>query len=56
VLTITWQQVSGLWFWKEAAVENVRDNKKTFIRVDELKVNSGVDERDVTKVALEKVK
>ena len=56
VLTITWQQVSGLWFWKEAEAENVQKNKKTFIRVDEVKVNTGVDERDVTKVALEKVK
>jgi hypothetical protein len=56
VLTITWQQVSGRWFWKEAEAENVRDNKKTVIRVDAVKINNGVEERDVTKVALEKVK
>jgi hypothetical protein len=56
VLTITWQQVSGLWFWKDAEAENVRDNKKTFIRVEEVKVNTGIDEREFTNVALEKIK
>jgi len=56
VLTVTWQQVSGIWFWKEAEAENVRDNKKTLIRVEEVKVNSGIDEREFTNVALEKVK
>ena len=56
VLTITWQQVSGRWFWKEAEAENVRDNKKTLIKVEEVKVNSGIDEREFTNVALEKVK
>ncbi len=34
----------------------MRDNKKTLIRVDAVKKNTGVQERDVTKVALEKVK
>jgi hypothetical protein len=56
LLTITWQQVSGIWFWKEAEVENMQKNNKTFIKVDAVTVNNGVEERDVTKVALEKVK
>jgi hypothetical protein len=56
VLTITWQQVSGRWFWKEAVAENVRDDKKTLIRVTDLKVNTGIDEREFTNVALEKIK
>ncbi len=34
----------------------MRDNKKTLISVDAVKINTGVQERDVTKVALEKVK
>lgn len=56
VLTVTWQQVAGIWFWKEAEAENVQDNKKTVIQVGAVTVNNGVEERDVTKVALEKVK
>ena len=56
VLTITWQQVSGLWFWKSAVAENVREGNTTAISVDEVKVNSGIDEREFTKVSLEKVK
>jgi hypothetical protein len=56
VLTVTWQQVAGIWFWKEAEAENVQNNNKTFIKVDAVTVNKGVEERDVTKVALEKVK
>lgn len=56
VLTITWQQVSGFWFWKEAEAENVQKNKKTFIRVDDVKINTGYDEREFTNVALEKIK
>ena len=56
VLTITWQQVSGRWFWREAVAENVRDDKKTLIKIEEVKVNSGIDEREFTNVALERVK
>ncbi len=56
VLTVTWQQVAGIWFWKEAEVENVQKTNKTLIKVDAVSVNNGVEERDVTKVALEKVK
>jgi len=56
VLIITWQQVAGLWFWKEAEADNVQKNKKTFIRVEKVKVNRGIDEREFTNVALEKVK
>jgi len=56
VLTISWQQASGRWFWKEAVAENVRDDKKTLIRVTDLKVNTGIDEREFTNVALEKIK
>jgi hypothetical protein len=56
VLTITWQQVAGRWFWKEAAAENVRDDKKTFIKIEDVVVNRGIDEREFTNVALEKIK
>jgi len=54
--TIKWQSVSGVWFWKKAVVENVQKEYKTFITIDEVKVNLGQDDREFTKVALEKIK
>jgi len=37
-------------------VENVQKEYKTFITIDEVKVNLGQDDREFTKVALEKIK
>jgi outer membrane lipoprotein-sorting protein len=56
VLTVAWQQVSGRWFWREAVAENVRDDKKTLIKINDVKINTGYDEREFTNVALEKIK
>jgi len=55
-LTITWQNKTGLWFWKKAEVENVQNEYKTYIIIEDLQVNVGLDDREFTKVALERKK
>ena len=55
-LTITWQNKAGLWFWKKAEVENVQNDYKTFIIIEELQVNVGLHDREFTTVALERKK
>jgi outer membrane lipoprotein-sorting protein len=55
-LTITWQNKAGLWFWKKAEVENVQNDYRTFIVVEELQVNVGLHDREFTTVALERKK
>ena len=54
-LRIKWQNISGVWFWKEAVVENAQKDYKTFITIEEVKVNVGLNDREFTKVALEKI-
>ena len=54
VLTITWQNVSGVWFWKKGVVENVQEDYTTYIVMEDVKVNLGLNERDFTKVSLER--
>jgi outer membrane lipoprotein-sorting protein len=56
VLDIKWQNKSGLWFWEKAVAENVQDGYKTFITVGDVKVNPGLNDREFTKVALERKK
>jgi outer membrane lipoprotein-sorting protein len=51
-LNITWQNKDGLWFWKKAEVENAQNDNKTFIIIEDVKVNVGLNEREFTKVAL----
>jgi len=52
-LQIEWQNKDGLWFWKKAEVENIKVDYKTFINIEEVRVNIGLLERDFTKVSLE---
>lgn len=52
-LHIEWQNKDGLWFWKKAEVENIKVDYKTFINIEEVRVNIGLRERDFTKVSLE---
>lgn len=54
VLDISWQNVSGVWFWEKAVVENVQSDSKTFITIEDVKVNIGLDDREFAKTALEK--
>ena len=53
-ISITWQKISGLWFWKRAVVENMQKQYKTFILIEDVKVNVGLDNREFTKGALER--
>jgi len=55
-LRITWQNKAGLWFWKKAEVENVQNEYKTFIIIENVQVNIKLDDREFTKVALERKK
>lgn len=54
VLTITWQNVSGVWFWKKGVVENVQEDYTTYIVMEDVKINLDLNEREFTKVALER--
>jgi len=54
VLDISWQNASGLWFWKKAVLENVQSDYKTFITIEDVKVNIGLNDREFTRTALEK--
>jgi outer membrane lipoprotein-sorting protein len=55
-LSITWQNKDGLWFWKKAVVENAQNDYKTFIIIDDVKVNVGLHDREFTRVALARKK
>lgn len=56
VLSIKWQSISGLWFWKEAVAENIQKDNKTFITIEDVKVNLSLEDREFGKVALQKRK
>ncbi len=45
-------QIGKLWFWKKAEVTNSNVDYKTFISIEEVRVNLGLPERDFTKVSL----
>jgi outer membrane lipoprotein-sorting protein len=51
-LSITWQHIMGVWFWKKAEVENAQNDYKTFIVIEDVKVNVGLHDREFTRVAL----
>jgi hypothetical protein len=53
-LNTEWQNRFGFWFWKKAAVENVQTDDKTFITIEDVRVNLGLDDRDFTKSGLER--
>ncbi len=55
-LSIEWQNKFGFWFWRKATVENVQTGSKTFISVDDVRVNIGLHDRDFTKHGLEQKK
>jgi hypothetical protein len=56
VLRITWQNISGVWFWKKAVVENVQEDYSTYIIIEDVKFNSALNDREFTKIALERSK
>ena len=56
VLSITWQNVSGIWFWKKAVANNVQEDYSTYIIIENVKFNSAIHEREFTKIALERSK
>lgn len=55
-LTIEWQNKFGFRFWKKAVVENAQRDFKTFITIDDVRVNLGLHDRDFTKYGLEQRK
>jgi hypothetical protein len=55
-LHIEWQDKFGFWFWESAVLENVQTGEKTFITINDVRVNVGLDGRDFTRQGLEKQK
>jgi hypothetical protein len=56
VLRITWQNISGVWFWKKAVAENVQEEYATYIIIEDVKFNSSLNDREFTKIAMERSK
>ena len=56
VLRITWQHISGVWFWKKAVANNVQEDYSTYIIIEKVKFNSAINDREFTKIALERSK
>ena len=52
-LSITWQKKYGLWFWRKAEVTNLQKAYKTFITINDVRVNVGLPDRDFTRNSLE---
>lgn len=52
-LDIIWQKKHDLWFWKKAEATNLQEDYKTFITIDDLRVNLGLPDRDFTRNSLE---
>ena len=53
VLTVTWQKRDGVWFWKKAVVDNVQRDNKTFIVIEDVKLNTGLKDREFSRGALQ---
>ncbi len=53
VLNITWQNRDGVWFWKKAVVDNLQSDNKTFIAIEDVKLNTGLKDRDFTRGVLQ---
>ena len=47
-LHITWQKKHDLWFWKKGEATNLQEEYKTFITIEDLRVNLGLPDRDFT--------
>lgn len=56
ILHIEWQNKFGFWFWKKAVAENVQTGSKTFITIEDVRINLGLHDRDFTKFGLEQKK
>ena len=56
ILSIEWQNNFGFLFWKKATVENVLTAEKTFITIDDVRVNQGFDDTDFTLQGMERQK
>lgn len=56
VLNIEWQNNFGFWFWKKATVDNMQTADKTFITIDDVRVNQGFNDADFTMGGLERQK
>ena len=52
-LSITWQEKYGLWFWRKAEATNLEQSYKTFITIEDVRVNIGLPDRDFTRNSLE---
>jgi len=55
-LSIDWQNNFGFLFWKKATVENVLTAEKTFISIDDVRVNQGFEDTDFTMQGMERQK
>jgi hypothetical protein len=53
-LHITWQKKYGLWFWKKAEASNLQEEIKTYITIDDLRINLGLPDRDFTRNSLDR--
>ena len=51
-LHITWQKKYDLWFWRKAEATNLQEEIKTYITIDDLRVNLGLPDRDFTRNSL----
>ena len=56
ILRVDWQNQFGFWFWKKAVAENVQTGNKTFITIEDVRINLGLHDRDFTKTGLEQKK
>ena len=56
IAEVEWQNVFGFWFWKSAVIKNMQTGAQTFITVNDVRVNVGLDDRDFTRHGLEKLK
>jgi hypothetical protein len=53
-LYITWQKKYDLWFWRKAEATNLQEEIKTYITIDDLRVNLGLPDRDFTRNSLDR--
>ena len=53
---IEWQNKFGFWFWKKAVIENVQIGYKTFVEIEDVRINVGLHDKDFTKYALDQKK
>jgi outer membrane lipoprotein-sorting protein len=44
-LQTDWQQLDGIWTWEKAVMENHLSGHKTIIAIEEIKINTGLEDR-----------